>query len=152
MEDFQVATDTNVGTRKHRQQVTLRYPQHRFKPEDLLDFIELPVFTKRWEKLGLDDEDDLTALQLMIMTDPKAAKPIEGTKGIRKLRFAPAKWNVGKRGAARVLYVHFDEFGIVILALIYGKGEVDNISDGVKQYLNGLVDQIKRELRRRKSL
>jgi hypothetical protein len=131
--------------------VTSREPKRALKPEDLLDFIELPVFTRRWEKLGLDDEEDLTALQLTIMMAPKAGKPISGTKGIRKLRFAPARWKTGKSGAARVLYVYFEEFGIVILALIYGKDEVDDISAAVKKYLNSLVDEIERELRRRKS-
>jgi len=137
---------------KQRNQVTLRYPKHHLEPEDILDFIELPVFTKRWEALGLDDDDDLTALQLRIMTDPKAAKPVQGTNGIRKMRFAPARWNIGKSGAARVLYVHFEEFGIVLLALIYGKSEVDDISEGVKKHLNKMVGEIECELRRRKSL
>jgi hypothetical protein len=121
-------------------------------PEDLLDFIELPAFTRRWGQLGLDDEQDLTALQLSIMANPTGAKPIKGTKAIRKMRFAPAKWQVGKSGAVRVLYVYFKEFGIVLLCLAYGKGEVANISDAVKKYLNKLVDEQERELRRLKSL
>ncbi|MCD4728084.1 MAG: hypothetical protein K8R46_10505, partial [Pirellulales bacterium] len=69
------------------------YPAHRLKPEDILHFIELPVFTKRWKQLGLNDEDDLAALQIFIMVAPKAAKPIEKTDGLRKTRFAPAQWN-----------------------------------------------------------
>lgn len=144
--------DTPGCNRKHRNHVTLRYPQHCFKPEDLLDFVELPPFTRRWEKLGLDCEDDLTALQLMIMLNPKSASPIEGTRGIRKLRYAPSRWNVGKSGAARVLYVHFEEYGIVWLLLVYGKNEVGNISEGVKKHLNSLIDEIERNLRRRNSL
>jgi len=68
------------------------------------------------------------------------------------MRFAPATWRVGKSGAVRVLYVYFKEFGIVLLCLAYGKGEVANISDAVKKYLNTLVDEQERELRRLKSL
>lgn len=138
--------------RKRRKAVTLSYPEHRWKPEDLLDFIELPVFTRRWEQLGLDDEQDLEALQLFIMLNPKGARPIPGTKAIRKMRFAPLRWKIGKSGAARVLYVYFEEFGMVLLCLAYGKTEVENISPAVKQYLNKLVDEQERELRRRKSL
>ena len=52
------------------QKCSFKYPDHVFKPEDLLDFIETRVFTQAWKDLGLDDEDDLTALQLMIMADP----------------------------------------------------------------------------------
>ena len=119
------------------------------QPEDLLEFVELPAFTRRWKELGLDDEEDLASLQLQLMNDPKAGKPIKATKAIRKLRFAPRKWNTGKRGATRVLYVYFEELGFVLLCLIYGKGEVDDISDGVKKQLNQLVNEVELELFRR---
>jgi len=81
----------------------------------------------------------------------KAAKPIKGTNGIRKLRFAPQRWKSGKSGATRVLYVHFQEYALVILCLVYGKSEVGNISDAVKRYLNKLVRDTEHELRRRYS-
>jgi hypothetical protein len=130
----------------------LQNAPHPLKPKDLLDFIELPVFTKRWERLGLNDEDDLTALQLAIMVDPKSAKPIAGTSGVRKMRFAPSQWNVGKSGALRVLYVYFQQFGIVVLALVYAKSEADDISDAGKKHLNLLLGDIEFELRRRQSV
>jgi hypothetical protein len=145
--------DEALGAEKkpHKRRVTLHYPQHVFRPEDLLDFLELPAFTKRWKLLQLDDENDLLALQVMIMTAPKKAKPLSGTSGLRKLRFAPTRWKSGKSGAARVLYVYFEEYGLVLLCLIYGKNEVDEISDAVKQRLNAIIKEIKRELRRRYS-
>jgi hypothetical protein len=134
-----------------KKRLRLAYPKHVFRPEDLLEFVELPIFTKRWEYLGLDDDDDLSALQLFIMAAPKRAKPLKGTVGIRKLRFAPEHWKKGKSGAARVLYVYFEEYALVLLCLVYGKNEVANISDAVKRYLNTLVQEIERELRRRRS-
>jgi hypothetical protein len=130
-----------------KRKVVFEYPKHAFRPEDLLNFVELPVFTKRWEALGLNDEDDLLALQLFIMASPKRPKPIRGTGGIRKLRFAPQRWKTGKSGAARVLYVYFQEHGLVLLCLVYGKNEVDNISEAVKRYLNKLVHEVECELR-----
>jgi hypothetical protein len=78
--------------------------------EELLYFIETTEFTKSWEKLGLDDEDDLLALQLSIMAAPRRSPIIKGTGGLRKLRFAPAAWKVGARGAVRVCYVYFEEY------------------------------------------
>ena len=129
----------------------LAYTRHIFKPEDLLEFVELPVFTKRWEDLGLDDDADLSALQLFIMAAPKGAKPLKGTLGIRKIRFAPERWHTGKSGAARVLYVYFEEYAVVLLCLVYGKNEVDSISAAVKRYLNTLVREIERDLQRRHS-
>lgn len=120
-------------------------------PEDLLDFIELPAFTRRWSQLGLDAERDLTGLQLLIMSNPKGAKPIQGTRAIRKMRFAPERWKTGKSGAVRILYVYFEEFGICLLCLAYGKKEVQTISAAVKKYLNYLVTEQLHELRRLKS-
>ncbi len=128
-----------------------RYPLLVPRPEDLLDFIELVPFSRRWKKLGLGDEDDLLALQLLIMANPRSAPVIEGTHGLRKLRFAPPGWRVGKRGATRVLYVYLEAFGVVLLCLVYGKGEADDISAAVKSQLNRLIDETERELRRRSS-
>jgi hypothetical protein len=135
--------------RKAAKKLTVLYPDHRPRPEELLDFIELPVFTRRWKELGLDDEDDLAALQLFIMAEPKRAKVVGGTPGIRKLRFAPERWNCGKSGGARILYVHFDQLGIVVLCYVFGKNETDNISNAVKKYLAKLVVDIEKELHRR---
>jgi hypothetical protein len=146
-------SDTEVGgNRPQRTLVKLSYPQHEWNPEDLLDFIELPQFTKRWEKLGLDDEEDLTALQLAIMAGPKGWPVIRGTHGLRKLRFTPERWKSGKSGGARILYTYFEAFGIVLLCLVYGKDEVDNISPAVKKYINKLIREVERELQRRKIL
>ena len=38
--------------------------------EDLLDFVELDIFTSDWRRLRLDD-DDLLELQVSIMLSPK---------------------------------------------------------------------------------
>lgn len=100
--------------------------------------------------MGLDDEQDLTALQLAIMAAPMQGDVIEGTDGLRKLRFSPPGWKQGKSGATRVLYVCFAEFHLVLLCLVYAKSEVDDISAATKKKLNGLVREIAVELRRRK--
>jgi len=129
-----------------------RYPQIAPRPEDLLNFVELVPFSRRWKKLGLDDEDDLLALQLLVMANPRAAPVIEGTHGLRKVRFAPPGWGIGKSGATRILYVYFEQFGVVLLCLVYAKGEADDISVAVKSQLNRLIDETERELRRRSSI
>jgi hypothetical protein len=87
----------------------------------------------------------------MIMTAPKKARPLKGTKGLRKARFAPARWKSGKSGAARVLYVYFEEYGLVLLCLSYGKNEVGDISNAVKRHLNTLIQEVARELKSRYS-
>ena len=39
----------------------------------LRTFIEVAIFTKRWEEIGLDD-DDLLALQITLLKNPEAAR------------------------------------------------------------------------------
>jgi hypothetical protein len=69
-------------------------------PDQFLHFVELDEFRDDWQKLGLDVEDDLLALQLRLMRDPAEGDLIVGTGGLRKLRFAPS----GVRPASAVEY------------------------------------------------
>ena len=118
---------------------TLRYPEHPLSPEDFLHFVELDEFRDDWEHLELDVERDLWDLQILIMADPGGAPVIPGTGGLRKLRFAPGRWQVGKRGAVRVCYVYFPAHWTVLLVAAYGKGEKDDLTDderkGIKMYI-----------------
>src|SRR5688572_26057880 len=88
---------------------------------DLLHLVELDEFVQDWDKLGLNDDDDMWALQLEIMRAPERAPLVQGTGGLRKLRFAPPRWKSGKSGAARVCYVYFREHGIVLLVMAYAR-------------------------------
>lgn len=56
-------------------------------------FIEVPLFTRRWKEIGLSD-DELLALQIMLLKDPESGPVMESTGGIRKVRFPVA--NRGK--------------------------------------------------------
>ena len=50
-------------------------------------FVELPLFRSKWEKLGLTDLD-FRRLQESLLADPKIGAVMQGTGGIRKMRFA----------------------------------------------------------------
>ena len=111
-------------------------------------FIELPFFTKKWMEIGLDDIE-LLRLQVMLLDNPQAGPIIEGTGGIRKIRF-PLR-NRGKSGSIRVCYVDFEEYDIIYLLTVYTKKEKDNLSNEEKNYLKKLVKMLKEEaLQRRK--
>jgi hypothetical protein len=138
--------------RKRAQKVELHYPKHALKPEDMLHFIELRPFSRNWKRLELDDELDLLALQLAIMAEPKRPAVIEGTYGLRKMRFAPEDWGQGKSGAVRVLYVYFEEFHVALLCVVYPKNERDDISAATKKAVNKAIRAIEKELRRRKTI
>ena len=50
-------------------------------------FVMLPEFDKQWANLGLTDKD-LNRLQLELLENPQKGDVIQGTGGLRKLRFA----------------------------------------------------------------
>jgi hypothetical protein len=125
-------------------QATLEYPKHAFQPVDLVTFVELDGFSDDWKDLGLSD-DDLMALQIMIMAGPKASPVIPGTGGLRKMRFAPAAWRKGKRGAMRVCYVYLEEWAAVLLVVAYSKKEKSTLSQADRKAYRQLIQRIEKE-------
>jgi hypothetical protein len=122
------------------------------KPESFLEFFELPAFTRRWEQLKLDVEMDLATLQLEIMRNPREGKVIKGANRLRKMRFSPPRWRIGKSGALRVIYALLEDLHVVVLAVVYSKGEADDLSEAGKERLNYLVDEIGSVLTRLRSV
>lgn len=92
-------------------------------------FIEVPLFSKRWKEIGLG-EDELQALQIMLLKDPESGPVMEGTGGIRKVRF-PLK-DRGKSGSVRVCYTDFAEYEVIYLITAFEKKEQDNLTDDEK--------------------
>ena len=59
-------------------------------------FIEVPLFTKRWKEIGLDDEE-LQALQIMLLKDPESGPIMEGPEVVCKVSvFGNCKENPGE--------------------------------------------------------
>lgn len=105
-------------------------------------FIEVPIFTKRWKEIGLDD-DALLSLQIMLLKDPESGPVMEGTGGIRKVRF-PLE-NQGKSGSVRVCYTDFAEYEVTYLITAFTKKEQENLSKEEKNVLKKLVKALKEE-------
>ncbi|AMV23437.1 Toxin HigB-2 [Gemmata sp. SH-PL17] len=126
-----------------RTEAVLKYPPHWFSPEDLLLFIELPHFSRRWEELGLDDSDK-SFLQALIMLSPKGNPVIRETGGLRKMRCG--RNEKGKSAGFRVCYVYFEEFATVLLVLIYPKNEMDTLPPKSKQAIRKLIAEAHKEL------
>nr|MBQ4457096.1 type II toxin-antitoxin system RelE/ParE family toxin [Clostridia bacterium] len=105
-------------------------------------FIEVPLFTKRWKEIGLDD-DDLLALQIMLLKDPESGPVMEGTGGIRKVRFALK--DQGKSGSVRVCYTDFAEYEVIYLITAFTKNEQENLTQEEKNALKKLVKSLKEE-------
>ena len=108
----------------------------------LRTFIEVPLFTKRWKEIGLND-DDLLVLQIMLLKDPASGPVMDGTGGIRKVRF-PIE-NRGKSSSVRVCYTDFEEYEVTYLITAFTKNEQENLSASEKAVLKKLVKALKEE-------
>lgn len=104
------------------------------------EFIEVPLFTKRWSEIGLN-ADDLLSLQVMLLDNPKAGPVMEKTGGIRKVRFPFQKR--GKSGSVRVCYTDFEEYEVIYLITAFEKKEQDNLTDSEKNTLKKFVKALK---------
>ena len=106
-------------------------------------FVELPIFRTRWKEMGLTD-DDLRRLQEQLLADPKVGAVMQGTGGVRKMRFAFEKR--GKSGSVRVIYVDFEVYEKIFLITAYSKGEKDNLTDSEKKEIKQLIGTLERQL------
>jgi hypothetical protein len=106
-------------------------------------FIEVPLFTRRWKEIGLTDKE-LQSLQIMLLKNPEAGSVMEGTGGIRKVRF-PLK-NRGKSGGVRVCYTDFAEYEIIYLITAFEKNEQENLTKEERNVLKKLVKALKDEI------
>ena len=100
--------------------------------------VPIGTFEEKARKLignaGFDDLLEFLARR------PKAGRIIQGTGGLRKVRFAqPGK---GKSGGARVIYYYHNDTRPILLLLIYAKADHDNLTDAQKAQLKKHVDAI----------
>lgn len=110
-------------------------------------FIEVPLFTKRWMEIRLTDLD-LLQLQIMLLKDPESGPVIEGTGGIRKVRF-PLE-NRGKSGSVRVCYTDFAEYEVTYLITAFTKKEQENLTNEEKTVLRKLIKSLREAERNRR--
>lgn len=106
-------------------------------------FVELPSFRAAWKELGLTDRD-LRRLQEELLANPKVGSVMQGTGGIRKMRFAFE--NRGKSGSIRVIYVDFEIREKLYLLTAYPKNIKDNLSKAERNSLKQLVEILEHEL------
>ena len=106
------------------------------------EFVYTAKFDGKWRGLGLND-DDLGLLEDFVLRNPKAGRVMEGTGGIRKLRWAlPGK---GKSGGARVLYVDFIAAEKVCMFDLFLKDDKENLTHAERRALKQIVKAIGKE-------
>jgi hypothetical protein len=100
-------------------------------------FVELPAFS-RYRADYLDDEG-FRGLQAAMMKNPESGDVIEGTGGLRKLRYADARRGKGKRGGLRVIYYWWDGASQFWLFTLYDKDEMTDLSPDEKKALKHML-------------
>ena len=106
-------------------------------------FIELPIFRSRWNDLGLNDTD-LRRLQIELLADPKVGAVMQGTGGVRKMRFAFE--HQGKSGGVRVIYVDFEIYEKIYLLTAYTKNEKENLTKEERNEIRKLITLLEKQL------
>ena len=93
--------------------------------------------------MGLTD-DDLKVLQEQLLKNPDLGAVMQGTGGLRKMRFAlPGR---GKSGSCRVLYVDFVIAEAIYFIFAYPKNEMDNLSQEERNNIKKLIEIIEKTL------
>lgn len=86
-------------------------------------------------------EEALTGLMDCLVSDPKKGELIQGTGGVRKIRWPTGKGGKGKRGGVRVLY-YYDGTRLILLLMLYKKSEKASISANEKNTLRKLLPEL----------
>ena len=102
-------------------------------------------FDKQWRDVKLTDEQ-LNEWEVFLCENPCAGDMIQGTGGLRKLRWALS--GKGKSGSIRTLYVDFAYFEQIYMIACFKKSEKQNLSKAEKKQVKAVIEQIKAHLRK----
>jgi putative transcriptional regulator len=105
-------------------------------------FIETTEFSKCQPRFLPGDA--YVELQEELAANPRRGNVMPGCGGLRKLRVADPKRQRGKRGGARVIYLHIPEADRFLMLDVYGKGEKEDLSPAEKKDLGELAREYKK--------
>ncbi len=107
-------------------------------------FVETTDFSKCRPRFLPDDA--YAKLQKELIANPQKGDVMPGCGGLRKVRIADPKRQKGKRGGARVIYLHIPEAEQFLMLDIYGKDEKDDLTPAEKKDLRELAREYKRRI------
>jgi len=99
--------------------------------------VETSIFTKRVKEILSEEEYRL--FQLKLIDDPEAGNIIQGSGGIRKIRWSGS--GRGKRGGSRILYYWYNSEGVLLMLFIFRKNEKDDLTKAQLKELKTIVEQ-----------
>jgi hypothetical protein len=110
-------------------------------------FIETTDFSK--VRPSIIPDEDYEELKKKLADRPDWGNVMPGCGGLRKLRIADPKRGKGKRGGARLIYLHIQQIDHFLLLDIYGKNEKDDLSSDDKKILKQLAQEFRQHLIRK---
>ena len=106
-------------------------------------FVESRGFTQRLREFL--SPEAYREFQNDLAANPAKGQVVAGCGGLRKIRVKDEGRGKGKRGGARVVYLHIPEACRIDLLAIYGKDEKDDLSADERKVLASLARQAKTE-------
>jgi mRNA-degrading endonuclease RelE of RelBE toxin-antitoxin system len=105
----------------------------------VIRFVETSVFTR--QITSTLDDGEYAELQAALVFRPELGVVIQGTGGLRKVRWGQPARGKGKRGGVRVIYYWYEAGDLIYMLLAYSKGERDDLSAREKKILRQLVEE-----------
>lgn len=105
----------------------------------LLTVVETQVFMRQAEKIW--DEEERNAFVDHIARNPEAGDLIQGTGGIRKIRWS--RKGSGKRGGTRVIYFYHHPDAPLYLLMAYAKARREDMTADEKKAVTALAAALK---------
>lgn len=100
--------------------------------------VELSLYQKR--AIDLLDQEERREIIDYLASNPDAGDIMQGTGGIRKLRWK--RGSSGKSGGVRVIYFYRNMNIPLFLLTLYAKGEQDNLSKAERNNLKKMIEQL----------
>jgi hypothetical protein len=110
-------------------------------------FVETTDFSK--VRPGFISDEDYEDLKKRLADRPDWGAVMPGCGGLRKLRIADPRRGKGKRGGARLIYLHIPQIDHFLLLDIYGKNEKEDLSNDDKRVLRELAQAFRQQLMQR---
>jgi len=101
------------------------------------------IESKQFEKLreSYFDDESYKSFQSFLLEQPLAGDVIQGTGGLRKVRWASK--GKGKRSGVRTIYLYLVEKSHIHFLTVYAKNEMSDLTSNEKKILKTLAEEIK---------
>jgi hypothetical protein len=104
----------------------------------VLRFVETPVFTAQIVELLTDSE--YSKVQAALVLQPDLGELIQGTGGLRKMRWGLPARGRGKSGGLRIIYYWYTSQSVIYMLMVYSKSRKEDLSAEQKRALRKIAE------------